>query len=65
MTEAPTLCSCCKEEIQGKPVHSCGVGLVCRECGEDLRSAALLLQKFRMRGLHLGSCPDYRKEFGK
>lgn len=65
MIEAPTLCSCCKEAIKGKPVHSCGVGLVCGDCGVSLRRAALLLQKFRMRGLHLGSCPDYRKEFGK
>ena len=65
MIEAPTLCGCCKEEIQGKPVHSCGVGLVCRSCGEDLRRATVLLRKFRMRGIYLGKCPDYSKRPGK
>ena len=65
MTNAPDICNCCKEPIQGATLVSCGVGSVCRDCGRDLRQAVGELEKKGMRGLFLGDCPDNRKLPGK
>ena len=61
MIEAPHACGCCREPIKGKPFHSCGVGLVCRECGDGIRTAIQILGRAGLRGLYLGNCPDNRK----
>jgi hypothetical protein len=61
MTAAPHACGCCRQPIKGKVIHSCGVGLVCQDCGRSFRAAARLLGNAGMRGLYLGDCPDHRK----
>ena len=61
MTEAPHACGCCREPVQGKVSHFCGVGLVCQDCRRSFREATLMLRRAGMRGLFLGNCPDHRK----
>lgn len=61
MIGAPQLCGCCRTEIKGMPLHSCGIGLVCRGCAEGIRVGMKALARAGIRDLFIGDCPDNRK----
>lgn len=59
MTNAPAICNCCEEPVQGEVFASVGIGMVCRECARNLRQGIGELEKKGMRGVFTGPCPDH------